>query len=502
MSQGSHSMKAAAQNRLSVAKTLSLEDKKMLALEALQQNKNITELSKANKVSRKFIYTQKNKTTAAINDAFSLADNDETILYYLPVKKSWIKQAVLSLALDCRGCFRGIIRSVKSLFNYDISIGSVSSIVKDKIYNAVEINQQQDLSKINLGAIDELYHYNKPVLTGVDTRSLYCFLLAQEDSADENSWGTHLLDLKQQQLNPDRFIADDGTGLHAGLSVSYPTTPCDMDNFHLSKKLMELRRFFRNRLKSAITYYEEIKRKMEKAKASGNTHQYCKKLGLAKQHRNKMHTLSKNIDILISWMEHDVLNKAGPNLTAREVLYDFVVSEFEKLQAIHSHRIKDVVTYLKNQKNYALGFVDVLATKFEAIANKLNCSVELVWKVCELQRCDNAGAKYAIKILEFYSVIGESFEAIEDAVIEAMQSTERTSSMVENLNGRIRPYFNLRQEIGHGYLDLLRFYLNHIEFTRSEREHRVKKSPTQMLTGKKHSHWLELLGFDLFKRAA
>ena len=34
---------------------------------------------------------------------------------------------------------------------------------------------------------------------------------------------------------------------------------------------------------------------------------------------------------------------------------------------------------------------------------------------------------YAIKVIEFYNVLGESFEAIEDAVIEAMQSTERTS---------------------------------------------------------------------------
>ena len=418
------------------------------------------------------------------------------------MKKSWIKQVVLSLALDCRGCFRGIIRLLKSLFDYDISIGSVSAIVKNKIPNAVEINQQQDLSAINLGAIDELYHHNKPVLAGVDIRSLYCFLLTQENSADEDSWGTHLLDLQKQCLDPDRFIADDGTGLHAGLSISYPATPCDMDNFHLSKRLMELRRYFRNRLKSAMTYHEEIRRKMEKAKAMGNPQKYSKQLGLAKQHRDKMHALSKNIDILISWMEHDVLNKAGPNLLTREILYNFVVSEFEKLQAIHPHRIKEVVTYLKNQKNYALGFVDVLTTKFEAIASELNCSIELIWKICELQRCDNAGAKYAIKVLEFYNVLGESFEATEDAVIEAMQSTERTSSMVENLNGRIRPYFNLRQEIGYGYLDLLRFYLNHIEFSRSEREHRVKKSPTQILTGKKHSHWLELLGFDLFKRAA
>ena len=31
---------------------------------------------------------------------------------------------------------------------------------------------------------------------------------------------------------------------------------------------------------------------------------------------------------------------------------------------------------------------------------------------------------------------------------------------------------------------------------------RVGKSPTQLLTGKQHPHWLELLGFDRFRRSA
>ncbi len=46
---------------------------------------------------------------------------------------------------------------------------------------------------------------------------------------------------------------------------------------------------------------------------------------------------------------------------------------------------------------------------------------------------------------------------------------------------------------------MLRFFLNHRTFMRSEHPERVSKSPTELLTGKKHPHWLELLGFERFK---
>jgi hypothetical protein len=72
--------------------------------------------------------------------------------------------------------------------------------------------------------------------------------------------------------------------------------------------------------------------------------------------------------------------------------------------------------------------------------------------------------------------------------------------LVENLNGRLRNYFFLRRNLGQGYLDLLRFFLNHRVFMRSERPERVGKSPTELMTRKSHPHWLELLGFELFRR--
>jgi len=81
-----------------------------------------------------------------------------------------------------------------------------------------------------------------------------------------------------------------------------------------------------------------------------------------------------------------------------------------------------------------------------------------------------------------------------------MSSTPQATSIVENLNSRLRNYFFLRRHIDNDYLDLLRFFLNHHRFERSERPERIGKSPAELLTAKTHSRWLELPGFERFNR--
>jgi len=171
-----------------------------------------------------------------------------------------------------------------------------------------------------------------------------------------------------------------------------------------------------------------------------------------------------------------------------------------------SHRIRSVRITLKNQRNLLLAFSEVLNNKFEKTAERFTCSLKTIWNICELQRCDHNSMNYAVRRVPLILLFSEkgynNLDNIEDAVIDAMNQTERTSSMIENFNSRLSPYFFLRREIGYGYLDLLRFYLNHTPFLRSEKQHRVGKTPTEILTGKPHQHWLEMLGFEQFKRAA
>ena len=51
-----------------------------------------------------------------------------------------------------------------------------------------KINSKENLSSISVTANDELFHYNKPILTGIDVRSLYCYLLSSENKRDEETW--------------------------------------------------------------------------------------------------------------------------------------------------------------------------------------------------------------------------------------------------------------------------------------------------------------------------
>ena len=46
------------------------------------------------------------------------------------------------------------------------------------------------------------------------------------------------------------------------------------------------------------------------------------------------------------------------------------------------------------------------------------------------------------------------------------------------------------------------FFSTIVLWERSEHPEREGKSPTELLTGESHCHWLELLGFDLFRKPA
>jgi len=72
-----------------------------------QGTESISDLAKGNKTSRKFIYKQKNKAQAGINQAFSKAPPSD-ILFDIPVTKEWLIQVVLELVLVCHSSFRGV----------------------------------------------------------------------------------------------------------------------------------------------------------------------------------------------------------------------------------------------------------------------------------------------------------------------------------------------------------------------------------------------------------
>lgn len=474
--------------------------RKDLAVRALARSKSITQLAGENEVSRKFLYKQAAKAESALGEAFDPAPDDEKVLFQLPVTKLWLRQLVLGLVLVCHGSYRGVKEIFRDLLDSKICIGNVHNIIREAVEKAREINNAQDLSKVRVGAHDEIFQARRPVLVGADVESTYCYLLAAEDHRDEDTWGVHLLDLADQGLDPDYTIADGGQGLRAAQKVAWPGTPCHGDVFHALLDFGRLTFYLENRAKGCTSAREKLERKMERAKKRGRGQKFSIKLALARAAERTAVELARDVRILSDWMGKDILSLAGPNIAERRKLFDFVVGELEKCEHLSAHRIGPVRRALENQRDNLLAFAAVLDEKLEEISRHLDVPVYLVHDVCELQGMDESSAARYQREAELRDKLRWRFHDVRKAVREAMASTPRASSIVENLNSRLRNYFFLRRHLGPEYLELLRFFLNHRRFMRSERPERVGKSPTELLTGENHPHWLELLGFEQFHR--
>ena len=483
---------------------LGFRQRRDLSLTVLGGGEPVAHLAARHGVSRKFVYQQAAKAREALDDAFAPRgdkNNDDKVLFYLPVTRNWICQFVLALVLIGHTSFRGVMEILEAVFDYrSISLGTIHNIVAQAVVDARVINNAQDLSTIRVGAHDELFQATKPVLVGADVDSTYCYLLSLEDHRDETTWGVRLLELRDQGLAPDYTIADGGSGLRAGQAAAWPKVACHGDVFHGERELGKLAFYLDNRAKSCTSAREKLEGKIRRKAKRGKGNTLSKRLALARQAERKAVRLAEDVCTLADWMQHDILSLAGPDLTTRRELFNFVIDELHQREPLCPHRIGPTRRMLEHQRDQLLAFVGVLDGQLADIAARFNVPVYLVHDVCECQGIDQKRAAYWQRRAGLYQKLGPALYHIEQAVQQAMAQTPRASSIIENINSRLRNYFFLRRHIGHGYLDLLRFFLNHRRLIRSDRPQRVGKTPTELLIGQPHGHWLELLGYQRFCR--
>ena len=488
--------------RNGVAQALSPSERQELALQALSGHQPITTLAEQHQVSRKFIYAQKDKALQALDETFDPAADDKEVLFYLPVTKAWLRQAVLGLVLICHSSFRGVIEFFAALLDQAISLGSVHTIVQHSVARARQLQASEALSAIRVGAHDEIFQSHHPILVGCDVDSTYCYLLTQEAQRDATTWGVHLLDLQDKGLALEHSIADGGKGLRAGQALACPAVPCWGDHFHLLQALRRLSTYVDNRAFATMTTCEKLEQQMRRAKQQTQGHLLSKKLAQARQAQQQAIGLADDLTTLVQWLQHDILTVIGPALPTRQALYDWIVEALREREAQLPHRIAPVRRLLENGRDDFLAFAHDLDHRLEKLATQFQVEPHLVRALFELHALPLEQPARWQQEGTLRSALGSTFVPLKEEVLQLIDTTTRASSVVENLNSRLRNYFFLRKHLGPQYLDLLRFFLNHRCFLRSEHPERVGKSPAQLLTGNAHPHWLALLGFERFKKCA
>jgi hypothetical protein len=479
------------------AQRLLPQQRKQLAIEALARTETITGLAHQHEVSRKFVYQQIHTAEAALDEAFAPSPTRDEVLFNVSVTKSWLEQLVLGLVLICHSSTRGVTELLRDVFDHRVSLGTVHNIVHRAVAQAHKTNQDYDLSTIRIGLLDEIFQAGDPVLVGIDARSTFCFLLSLEEHRDADTWGVRLLELVDRGFDPKATVADFAAGLRAGHEEALPGRPCRGDVFHALYTIGPLVRYLENRAYEAIA----VRTKLERKQATAERRQGRKdrslvhKLSSARLAETKAIALADEVALLARWLRNDILAVAGPECTVRRDLFDFVVGELRAREPACSHRIRPIRMLLENQRDNLLAFAVELDHDLATLAQEWQISVPTAREVLQVQALPMWDPRRWRREAALRKTLRGRYHGVYAEVQELFDQVVWASSMVENLNSRLRAYFFLRRQLGDDYLTLLQFFLNHRRYLRSNDGRRAGKSPAELLTGESHPYWLELLGY-------
>jgi hypothetical protein len=478
-----------------------------LAVQVLAGTHPVADLARQHQVSRKFLYQQADTAQHALSGAFGPTPAADDVLFYLPVTKAWLRQLILALVLIGHSPYRAVVELLRDLFDWKVSLGTVHNIVPSAVEPARAISRAYRLDRVRIGAHDEIFQADHPVLVGVDTTSIYCYLLSLEDHRDGETWGVRLPELVDQGFDPEAIVADAGSGLRAGQALALPEVPCRGDIFHVLRDLEAVVGYLENRAYDALEDIERRQRQLDSAQRhDGRGH--AKSIPSAAQFLRHARAagdaavaLSGEVALLMGWLRHDVLAVAGPGYADRRTLYDFVVAELKSRVSRCPHRLGPICGQLKNQRDDLLAFARALDEDLELLGQEFQIPAELLRRLLSVLARDERDPRRWTEEVALRARLRGRYHEVHAAVAALAQGTVRASSLVENLNSRLRSYFFLRRHLGSDYLALLQFVLNHRRLERSDRPERMGKTPAELLIGQSHPHWLEMLGYTRFVRA-
>src|SRR4051795_2187879 len=296
-------------------------DRKDLAIHALAGSETVSDLAARHGVSRKFVYRQAHKATAALDEAFSPVVRDDEVLFELAVTGAWLRQVIVGLTLICRSSYRGVVEFLRDLLGLPVSLGHVHEVLQAATRQASAVNDAPDLSGIRVGLHDEIFQGSTPVLAGVDAASTYCYLLAAEQHRDADTWGVHLLDAAERGLRPDYTIADAGRGLRAGQQAAWGDTPCHGDVFHIQRRCEGLANTLSRLATGATSQRKTLQAGIGRAGQRDPDGKLGVRLEQARHMEARASCLARDVRTLVQWLRHDVLALAGPNLATRRELF-------------------------------------------------------------------------------------------------------------------------------------------------------------------------------------
>lgn len=446
----------------------------------------VSEISKEEQVSRTYIYQQK----ANVQNYIETLDKTEEPVLSINIDKGFIKRMVLSLSLDCHASTEGIQRTFASAFGLHLSYGRISSILAEASERAEQFDASIPLDSITQGANDEIFQGDTPVLTGIDTESTYVYLLAEAGDRSADTWQLFMEDCKEHGLGLSVSINDAGTGLNAGIPKAFPGICIQPDIFHELRPVgAEVARLER-KAEKLISDEADLERRSCGKRPQKRT---LERLGQIHEKVDAAIQEYELLRILFCWLV-ELMGFSGYPFHDACGLAGWVLSEMESSFPGRT-KLLGQTKKIRERLPQMLSFLHRMEESLGTAAQEKGIPPEAFHimyrqKAFHTSSCECSQMEYRLGEL-----LGDSYASTKEEFCRILEHTKRASSLVENLNGRIRVYMNLKRMVPEKYFILLKVYFNTRKYHRSRIPERTGKSPLELMTGNEYPEFLEALGY-------
>ena len=448
----------------------------------------VAEIVKTSGMSRSYVYEQKGNVQ---NHIKTLTEQHESV-QMIELTPEFKKRLIISAALDCGAPMSGIQRVFETVLCTPVSIGYISGVIAEASERAQKFDDGLSLEGIRQGANDEIFQGSTPILTGIDPESTYVYLLEEATNRTAETWEIYMEDCKDRGLELETSINDNGSGLLSGIPRVYPEIEIQSDTFHalyeMGKEVIKIER----KAYACIKLENELQERSEGKRPGKNIKEKLE------ESRNKAKEAIETFDIiniLFCWLK-ELLGFSGYSLQDASNLIEFILGEIEKNAAGYPGLLKETEKTRKNLPRL-LSFIGRLELEIDKRARELGIPLDAFRLLYRQMSYSPGFAQYERMNDELAKILPEQYSALQirSEYQKLLAGVKKASSLVENLNGRIRSYIDMKRVVPTRFFVLMKVYFNTCRYKRSRCKERIGKSPLELLTGKPQPEFLEALGF-------
>lgn len=404
------------------------------------------------------------------------------------VTPQFIERCVVGLLCICQVSVERIVEFFDSVFHYHISKGRVGNIEERKSEEAAEIMARIPLGGIEDTAADELFQQGKPVAVVVDLRTHFVPLLQPVKDRTGKTWEGLFDGLKEKAFHPRLCVSDAGSGLLKGIPAAFPEITMQLDVFHVLRDVGIYARRQERQAFSELSELCKLENKVKNSKVHAKTRKrYEELLATIDDTLLKADTLH----ILLEWLR-ELTGFSGYGYAKS---FDLCLWILDEMAALYPDKKKyqQAVSQFRGRLPDILKFLRRLQDNLRDASVTLHIDEHDMMLLYNQTAYPVYSAEYAAIEKRLYKRLGNRLLDARDALPDIIHMTYRASSMVENINSRIRCYMNVKREIPERFMLLLCLYLNTRKAIRPQNKEWVGTSALDRLTGHENPAFLDLL---------